>query len=84
MTYANLVRDGRVMVALHAAPDVAVAIRGRATVVRDHLDTMPSNAVVQVDVEVVKNDAVPTLPITGGVTYDGAEQLTAVAEELDG
>ena len=31
-TYANLCRDGRVMIALVSPPDIAVSIRGRARV----------------------------------------------------
>lgn len=85
-TYANLQRDGRVMLAIHA-PGVAVGVGGRATVVRDHLEAMPSNARIHLDVEVVKNDTVPTLPVTGGVVYgmddERRAQLDAVARELE-
>ncbi|MEX1177058.1 MAG: pyridoxamine 5'-phosphate oxidase family protein [Nitriliruptor sp.] len=86
-TFANIERDGRVMVALHAAPGLAVGIRGRAHVAASEIAAMPTNALIEVAVEAVKNDAVPQLPITDGAAYaasaEMAAQLTAVAAELD-
>ena len=38
-TYANLCRDGRVMVALLAPPDIAVSVNGRARVVREQMNS---------------------------------------------
>ena len=85
-TYDNLLRDGRVMVAMFAAPDVAVGIRGRARVLKQRMDTLPDNAVVQIDVDHVKDDHMPMAPIASGVTYTVSEQmaanLTAANEEL--
>ncbi len=57
-TYANLCRDGRVMVAVVAAPDIAVSIRGRARVVRERMNTDQRSAILEIDVEEVKNDMV--------------------------
>ena len=57
-TYANLCRDGRVMVALVAPPNIAVTIRGRARVVRERMNASEQSAVVEIDVEEVKNDMV--------------------------
>lgn len=86
-TFANIERDGRVMVSLYAAPNVAVGIRGRARVVRDHLDAMPDNALIEIEVESVKNDTVPGLPLSSGITYAMPEKhvsiLHAVNAELD-
>ena len=85
-TFTNIATDGRVMVALYA-PDVAVGIRGRARVLADELAAMPSNALIEIDVEVVKNDHVPQLPLTSGVTYARSAalsaQLAAVGDELE-
>jgi len=57
-TYANLCRDGRVMVALVAPPNIAVSIRGRARVVRERMNTDERSAILEIDVEEVKNDMV--------------------------
>jgi flavin reductase (DIM6/NTAB) family NADH-FMN oxidoreductase RutF len=57
-TYANLRRDGRVMVALLAPPNIAVSIRGRARVVRERMNTDEHSAILEIDVEEVKNDMV--------------------------
>lgn len=68
-TYANVVRDGRVMVALFAPPDIAVGIRGRARVLKEQLDCWPADAAITIDVRAVKNDTLPMAPVVGGITY---------------
>lgn len=68
-TFANLQRDGRVMVALYAEPNIAVGIAGLATIVSEHLAAMPDNAMIEVEVTSVKNDVLPEVPIVGGITY---------------
>ena len=55
-TYKNLCRDERVTVALLAPPDLAVSVRGRARVVRERMHSDEHYAVVEIDVEEVKND----------------------------
>lgn len=55
-TYANLCRDERVMVALLAPPDVAAGIQGKARVVKEQMDIAEHLAVIEIDVEEVKND----------------------------
>jgi len=57
-TYANLCRDGRVMVAVVAPPNIAVSIRGRARVVREQMNADERSAILEIDVEEVKNDVV--------------------------
>jgi hypothetical protein len=57
-TYANLCRDGGVMVALVAPPDIAVSILGRARVVRERMSMDERSAILDIDVEEVKNDMV--------------------------
>ena len=57
-TYANLCRDGRVMVALVAPPNIAVSIRGRARVVRERMNASEHSAILEIDIEEVKNDMV--------------------------
>lgn len=69
-TYANLRRDGRVMVDLLAPPNIAVSIRGRARVVKEQMDTDEHSAAVEIDVEEVKNDMIrtPGAAIEGAIT----------------
>lgn len=85
-TFANLQRDGRVMVALYAEPDIAVGIAGQASIVAEHLQAMPDNALIEVEVTSVKNDLLPEVPLTSGITYAPPPgfraKVDAVAVEL--
>ena len=67
-TYANLRRDGRVTVALLAPPNIAATVRGRARVVRERMNADEHSAVVEIDVEEVKNDMARTIAIDTGIT----------------
>jgi hypothetical protein len=55
-TYANLARDGHVMVALLSPPNLAVSVSGHARVVREKMSTDERFAVIDIDVKEVKND----------------------------
>jgi hypothetical protein len=55
-TYANLCRDGRVSVSLVSPPDVAVSVQGRARVVKERMELDKHFAILEIDVEQVKND----------------------------
>lgn len=68
-TFTNVLRDGRVMVALFAPPDVAVGIRGTARGLEEALDCWPTDAAIVIEVSKVKNDALPAVPIESGITY---------------
>ena len=88
-TYANLARDGRVMVALLVPPDIAVSIRGRARVVRERMNTSEASAIVDIDVEEVKNDMVRSGAIESAITFspwgevrDWFEAAIGEAEDL--
>jgi hypothetical protein len=74
-TYANLCRDGRTTVALVAPPDVAVSIRGRARVVRERTNADEHSAVLEIDVEEVKNDMVRTGVIESGITFSPRDEI---------
>ncbi len=73
-TYANLCRDERVMVALLAPPNIAASVRGRARVVREQMNTDAHYAVVDIDVEEVKNDMVRSVVIESGITLSPVDQ----------
>ena len=74
-TYANLCRDGRVSVALLAPPDIAVSILGRARVVQEHMDTGDHLAILEIDVEEVKNDMMRRGTIESAVGFAPPEEL---------
>ena len=74
-TYANLCRDGRVSVALLAPPNIAVSIRGRARVVREGMDTGEHLAVLEIDVEEVKNDMMRRGTIESAAGFAPPEEL---------
>ncbi len=77
-TFANVIRDGRVAVCVIAPPDVAVTIFGRAAVLREAMDALPSDAVIEIVVDDVKNDMLEGAAIDAGVSYsvpDGAREL---------
>lgn len=86
-TFANVIRDGRVMVALFAPPGVAVGIRGRARVLKEQLDCWPGDAAITIEVTKVKNDALPMAPVESGITYsvpaDVGVRIQAYFDELE-
>ena len=73
-TYANLCRDGRVVVVLIAPPDIAVSIRGRARVLVEEMDAHRYSAVIEIDVEEAKNDMVRTGTIDSAITFSPKDE----------
>lgn len=63
------------MIALYAPSDVAVGIRGKARIVKEHLKSFPTNALVQVEVEGVKNELLPSLSVVTAMTYGVTEEV---------
>ena len=74
-TYANMCRDGWVSVALLAPPNIAVSIRGRARVVREGMDTGEHLAILEIDIEEVKNDMMRRGEIESAVGFAPPEEL---------
>jgi hypothetical protein len=72
-TYANLCRDGRVSVAL-LSPDVAVSVSGRARVVREQARHDEQFAILDIDVEEVKNDMAYRIVIESGIKIVARER----------
>jgi hypothetical protein len=85
-TYTNLCRDGRVSVAL-ISPDVAVSVIGRARVVREQAHHDPAFAILEIDVQEVKNDMVYRIVIESGIEIVPKERhqpwYSAVMAELE-
>lgn len=84
-TYANLCRDERVSVAL-VCQDVAVSVTGRARVVRERATCDEQFAILEIDVEEVKNDMVYRVLVQGGIEIVPKERhrpwYSAVMAEL--
>ena len=76
-TYKNLCHDGRVMVSVLAPPNIAVSIRGSARVVRERMKASEDHAIVEIDVEEVKNDMVR------GVVIDKTIMISIIEERRD-
>jgi hypothetical protein len=72
-TYANLIRDGRVSVAL-ISPDVAVSVTGRARVVRERSHSDDQFAILEIDVQEVKNDMVYRITVESGIEIVAKER----------
>ncbi len=87
-TYANFARDGRVMVALLSPPNIAVSVRGHARVVRDPMQADQHYAIVDIDVEQVKNDMARIVIIETGITVTPVDQFEGwfdrVLDEVEG
>ena len=74
-TCANLIRDGRVMVALISPPNIAVSVGGRARVVKEEMDTDKDFAIIEIDIESVKNDMAHRIMIESGIEITAKEEF---------
>jgi len=75
ISYANMCRDGWVSVALVSPPDIAVSVRGRARVVKERLDHEPNFAILEIDIEEVKNDMPYRIVIDSAITISAKKQF---------
>jgi len=64
----------KTMVFLLSPPDIAVSVRGIATIAREHMKADTAYAIVQIDIEEVKNDMVPRIVIEGSMTISVPDQ----------
>jgi flavin reductase (DIM6/NTAB) family NADH-FMN oxidoreductase RutF len=78
-TYTNLRRDGRVMVAL-TSPDIAVSVRGRARLVKECMEVDESFAILEIDIEEVKNDMAYRIVVESGISIHAREKFKACYE----
>ncbi len=74
-TFANIRRNGQVVVTLIAPPDIAVSIKGHARVAKEKMDLVNTDAVVEVEVEDVKDDLIPGSFIVGGILYSAEKHV---------
>jgi len=67
-TLANLKRDPRIAVAMICFPDVAVSVRGQARVVEEPFSLDNNYALVEIDIDEVKNDMPVRIGIDTGIS----------------
>ena len=66
-TLGNLKRDSRVMVAMISDPDIAVSIKGNARIVEEPFTLDENYALVEIDIDEVKNDMPVRIGIETGI-----------------
>jgi hypothetical protein len=81
-TLANLKRDPRVMVAMISDPDIAVSIKGVARVVEEPFTLDENYALVEIDIDKVKNDMPVRIGIDSGIEISPSGPFVAWWEEL--
>jgi len=79
-TYANLVRNPAVVVCLLLPPHAAVSVSGRASVILETMETVETDAVVEVAIEHVKDDMLPGASIVTAATYAVPDELAEFVE----
>jgi hypothetical protein len=86
-TYKNLCSDNRVGVSLLSPLDMAVSVQGRARIAREKMEADPNYVVVDVDIDLVKNDMARRIRIQSAITIHVPDQYVgwfeAVLGELD-
>jgi len=84
---ARLRADPKCALTVLAAPDVAVTVHGRATIVQDPMAVADGVAAVAIDVDEIQSHADPRFTIEAGVRWhwvdaDAAERDAAIHEAL--
>lgn len=73
-TYANLRRDSRVCVAL-ISRNAAVSVSGLARVIREQMETDSQFALLEIEIEQVKNDMVYRIELEEGISIHPKEEV---------
>ena len=81
-TLGNLKRDSRVMVAMISDPDIAVSVKGNARIVEEPFTLDENYALVEIDIEEVKNDMPVGIGIDTGIAVSPSGPFVAWWEEL--
>lgn len=87
VTIQNIKADPRIIIETIYAGDISFGISGKATIVKEPLESNSKTAAVKIDVESVKRDTSPAQIITGGIkttprTQRAAEYEKAVLKEI--
>ena len=56
-------------------PDISVSVRGRARVIRERMRQDENFAIIDIDIEEVKNDMAYRIVIDNGITIHAKEQF---------
>lgn len=83
-TYVNLLKDNSVMVAFVAPPNIAVSIKGRARVVREKMALDEYFALLEIDIEEVKNDMIRRVVIDSPITILAHDKFKKWFDDLIG
>jgi hypothetical protein len=81
-TLRNLKRDSRVMVTMISNPDIAVSIKGNARIVEEPFSLDENYALIEIDIEEVKNDMPVRIEIDTGIAITPSGPFVAWWEEL--
>ena len=74
-TFVNLCRDGRVTIVMVSPPAAAVSVRGRAHIVKSQMEHDKDFAIVDIDIEEVKNDMAYRIVIDSGINIHAKESF---------
>ncbi len=80
-TYSNIKRNGLVMASLISPPNIAVSIKGKARVLKEKMNLLNTDAVIEIQVEEVKNDFLPGTAIETGVNYSASKEILVLIEK---
>jgi hypothetical protein len=74
-TYANLCRGGLVTVVMISPPDLSVSVRGRPRLVKERMALDEHFAILEIDIEEVKNDMAYRIEIDSGITVRAKDRF---------
>lgn len=74
-TYRNLLRTPHVVICVVLPPDVAVSVSGYATVMRESMETIETDAVVEIEIDDVKDDMLSGASIESGIRYSVSDEV---------
>lgn len=66
-TTANIKDNGKVFISVLEAPDLAMGIKGTATIIREPMQGNQAMCMVEFKVEEIKRDTTPTVIVTEGI-----------------
>jgi len=87
-TYVNMCRGGMVTVVMISPPDLSVSVRGRPHLVKERMALDEHFAILEIDIEEVKNDMAYRIVIDNGITIHAKDRFKAwydaIMAEMEG
>lgn len=80
-TIRNIRRDGRVALCILDEDNIAVSLKGQARVVREQLHSIPTVAVVQVDIVSIRSNATAVAKVRSGVRVEIDDKYRAALRD---